>query len=112
MPTSFGVGGRRYSKDSRIGLQHRGHLSRSRRLTAPWPSLATAPVYNAVAVFYDHAGLQQGGQLTRPQRFTAPRLNHLSEPPLMLRSYLRPDSCGLVYINTPGRIFLDEQVTI
>ena len=67
-----------------------------------------APAYNVVAVSRDHAGLQQGGQLTRPHRFTAPRLIHLSEPPLMLRSFLRSVSRGLIYINTPGRIFLDE----
>ena len=96
MPTSFGAGGRRYSN----GFPH--------RLTTPWPSLATAPAYNVVAFSYYHVGLQQGGQITRPHRFTAPWLIHLSEPPFMLRSYLRSVSCGLVYINTPGRTCLHE----
>ena len=107
-PTFFGTGGRCYSTDSRTGLQRHGCLSRPHRLTMPWPSLATALAYNAVDISYDHAGLQQGGQLTRPHRFTAPRLVHLSEPPLMLRSFLRSVFRGLVYINTPCRIFLDE----
>ena len=66
------------------GLPHRlttcGHLLRPRRLTMPWPSLATAPVYNALAVLYDHTGLQQGGQLARPHRLTTPRPTHLSAP--------------------------------
>ena len=79
-PTSFGTCGRRYSTDSRTGLQCLGHLPRSRRLTTPWPSFATAPVYNALAVFYDHAGSQQGGQLARPHRLTTPRPTHLSAP--------------------------------
>ena len=55
--TSFGTGGHRYSTDSCTGLQRRGRLSRPRRLTTQWPFLATAPAYNTVAVFYDHAGL-------------------------------------------------------
>ena len=78
------------------------------RLTTPWPSLATAPAYNAVAVSRDHAGLQQGGQLARPHRLTTPRPVHLSVPPLMLRSSLPSVSRGLVYINTPGRTCLHE----
>ena len=36
------------------------------------------------------------------------RPNHLSEPPLMLRSSLSSVSCGLVYINIPGRTCLHE----
>jgi len=80
----------------------------SHRLTTPWPSLATAPAYHAVAVSRDHASLQQGGQLTRPHRFTMPRPTHLSVPPLMLRSSLPSVSRGLIYINTPGRTWLDE----
>ena len=80
----------------------------SHRLTTPWPSLATAPAYHAVAVSRDHASLQQGGQLTRPHRFTTPRPTHLSVPPLMLRSSLPSVSRGLIYINTPGRTWLDE----
>ena len=79
-PTSFGAGGRRYSTDSCTGLQRHGRLSRSHQLTTPWPSLATAPIYNALAVFYDHAGLQQGGQLARPHWLTTPRPTHLSAP--------------------------------
>ena len=78
------------------------------RLTTPWPSLATAPAYNAVAVSRDHAGLQQGGQLARPHRLTTPRPVHLSVPPQMLRSSLPSVSRGLVYINTPGRTCLHE----
>ena len=78
------------------------------RLTTPWPSLATAPAYHAVAVSRDHAGLQQGRKLTRPHRFTMPRPTHLSVPPLMLRSSLPSVSRGLIYINTPGRTWLDE----
>ena len=77
-------------------------------LTTPWPSLATAPAYNVVAVSRDHAGLQQGGQLARPHRLTTPRPVHLSMPPLMLRSSLPSVSRGLVYINTPGRTCLHE----
>ena len=92
-PTSFGTGGR---------------LSRPRRLTTPWPSLTTAPAYNALAVSYDHAGLQQGGQLTRPHRLTTPRLIHQSVPPQMWRLFLPSISCGLVYINTSGRTCLHE----
>ena len=34
----------------RAGLPRRGRLSRPRRLTTPWPSLATTPTYNAEAV--------------------------------------------------------------
>ena len=78
------------------------------RLTTPWPSLATAPAYNVVAVFCGHTGLQQGGQLARPHRLTTPRPVHLSMPPLMLRSSLPSVSRGLVYINTPGRTCLHE----
>ena len=95
-PTSFGTGGHRYSTDSRTGLQ------------MSWPSLATTPAYNAVAVSRDHAGLQQGGQLVRLHRFTMPRPTHLSELPLMLRSSLLSVSRGLVYINIPGRTCLHE----
>ena len=58
MPTSLGIGGRRYSTDSRTGLQYRGR------------SLATAPAYNAMAVSRDHGGLQQGGRLARPRQLT------------------------------------------
>ena len=58
MPTSFGTGGRRYSTDSRTGLQRRGRLSRPHRLTTSWPSLATAPVYNHAADSPVHTGLK------------------------------------------------------
>src|SRR3954463_5672977 len=74
----------------------------------PWPSLATAPAYNAVAVSRDHAGLQQGGQLARPHRITTPRPVHLSVPLQMLRSSLPSVSRGLVYITTPSRACLCE----
>ncbi len=67
-----------------------------------------APAYNVVAVFRGHAGLQQRGHLARPHRLTTLRPVHLSVPPQMLRSSLPSVSRGLVYINTPGRIFLDE----
>ena len=95
-PTSFGTGWLSLLN----GLLH--------RLTTPWPSLATAPAYNAVAVFHEHAGLQQGGQLACPHRFTMMRPVHLSVPPLMLRSSLSSVSRGLVYINIPGRTCLHE----
>ena len=91
-PTSFGTGGRRYSTDSRTGLQRRGRLC-------------------------DHAGLQKGGRLARPHRLTTPRPVHLSVPPQMLRSSLPSISRGLAYINTPGctclhELFIEyEQVT-
>ena len=108
MPTSLGIGGRRYSTDSRTGLQCCGRLSRPRRLTTSRPSLATAPAYNVVAVSRDHAGLQRRGQLARLHRLTTPRPVHLSVPPQMLRSSLPSVSRGLVYINTPGRTCLHE----
>ena len=76
--------------------------------STPWPSLATAPAYNTVAVSRDHVGLQQGGQLARLHRLRTPRPVHLSMPPLMLRSSLPSVSRGLVYINTPGRTCLHE----
>ena len=66
--TLFGTGGCPYSTDSRTGLQRRGRLSRPRRFTMPWPSLATAPVYDAVAVSRVRTGLQ------------TVRLIHLSAP--------------------------------
>ena len=43
------------------------------RLTTPWPSLATTPAYNDVAVSRDHTGLQRGGQFARLHRLTTPR---------------------------------------
>ena len=49
MPTSLGIGGRRYSTDSRTGLQRRGRLSRPRRFTMHWPSFMITPVYNTAA---------------------------------------------------------------
>ena len=48
------------------------------RLTTPWPSLETAPAYNAVAVSRDRAGLQCRGRLLRPRRLTARRTTHTS----------------------------------
>ncbi|KAM3292104.1 hypothetical protein ACQJBY_036179 [Aegilops geniculata] len=95
MPTSFGTGGRHYSR-------------------------TPAPAYNAVsvsrdrvglqpvAVSRDHAGSQQGGQFARPHRLTTPRPFHLSVPSQKLRSSLTSFSRDLVYINTPGRTCLHE----
>ena len=77
-------------------------------LTTPWPSLTTAPAYNAVAISRDHASLQQGGQLARPHRLTTPWPVYLSVPPQMLQSFLPFVSRGLVYVNAPGRTCLDE----
>ena len=50
------------------------------RLTTSWPSLATAPAYNTVAVSRDRAGLQLRGRLSRPRRLTTRRTTHPSAP--------------------------------
>ena len=61
-PTSLGTGGCRYSTDSRTGLQRRGRLSRPRRLTTLWPSLATTPAYNKEDNLPVCTGLQRHGR--------------------------------------------------
>ena len=67
-------------------------------LPGPHPRLTrpSVPVYDT------------GADLPRPHRFTMPRPTHLSELPLMLRSFLSSVSRGLVYINIPGRTCLHE----
>ena len=67
-PTSFGTGGRRYSTNSRAGLQRRGHLSRPHGFTMTW----TTRPSTLAAGSRVRAGLQHGGQFARPRRFTTP----------------------------------------
>ena len=59
---------------ARTGLQHRSRLLRPRRLTTPWPFLATAPVYNEEDNFPVCTGLQRHRRLARPPS----RLVHVS----------------------------------
>ena len=61
-PTSFAIGGHRYSTDSRTGLQRRGYLSRPRRLTMSWPFFAATPVYNKEDNLPVRTGLQRHGR--------------------------------------------------
>src|SRR6187399_371927 len=51
-----------------------------RRFTTPWPSLATVPVYNAVAIFRDHTVLQRRGRLSRLRRLTTRKETSPSVP--------------------------------
>ena len=62
-----------------LPVRPRGRLCHPRRLTTPWPSLATAPAYNVVAVSHDRAGLQCCGRLSRP-RHTMPWPSLATEP--------------------------------
>ena len=64
----------------RASLQHRGRLSRPRRLSMPWPSLATVKADNAVAVSRDREGLQHHVRLSRPHWPTTRRTTHPSAP--------------------------------
>ena len=95
-PTSFGTGGRRYSTDSLTSLQRHGRLLWPRRLTTQWPSLMTTPAYNKEDNLPARTGWQHHGWFICLSRLWC--CGH----------FLRSVSCGLVYVNTPGHIFLDE----
>ena len=84
--------GHRYSTDSRTGLQRRGRLSRPRRLTTPWPSLATTPAYNKEDNLPVRTDLQRRG------RFTRERLQlHLAIINFMA-DYFRPSTSGDIHL--------------
>ena len=123
-PTSFGTGGRRYSTDSRTGLQCCGRLSRPHRLTTPWPTHPSTPPYNAT----DDSPVRPRGRLTCPRRltnvtadspvhtglprrgrFTRERLQHHLPIINFMADYFRPGTSGDIHLKYILLVHIIEQ---